>query len=233
MRKYRGRVALPSLVITLALVAAACVGSDKKSTTATTQPKASITMAAFNFPESAILANIYGKALQPKGYSVTYKPNLGTREVVQPALLKGDIDSYISYAASELNFLEKGAASSDVQQTATKLRDLYAPKGISVLDTSPAIDANAFAVTKATADKFGLKKMSDLAAHAPQMTLGGPPECPTRPFCQPGLEQTYGLKFKSFKALDTGGPLSKNALSNGDVDVALILSSDGAVQARN
>src|SRR3954454_2785936 len=216
MRKHRARLVPTTIVLALALVAAACGGSSSKSSSPTTQAKEAITIAAFNFPESAILANIYGKALQPKGYSVTYKPNLGTREVVQPALLKGDIDSYISYAASELNFLEKGAASSDVQQTATKLRDLYAPKGISVLDTSPAIDANAFAVTKATADRFGLKKMSDLAAHASQMTLGGPPECPTRPFCQPGLEQTYGLKFKSFKALDTGGPLSKNALSNGD-----------------
>ena len=75
--------------------------------------------------------------------------------------------------------------------------------------------------------------MSDLAPYASQMTLGGPPECPTRPFCQPGLEKTYGLKFKSFKPLDSGGPLSKNALANGDVDVALIFSSDGAVSARN
>src|SRR3954469_4051388 len=233
MRKSSARLAVTALALLLALVAAACGSNDKKSSTDTTQKKEAITIAAFNFPESAILANIYGKALQPKGYSVTYKPNLGTREVVQPALLKGDIDSYISYEASELNFLEKGAASSDVQQPGTKLRDLYAPKGRSVLDTSPALDANAFAVTKATADKFGLKKMSDLAAHAPQMTLGGPPEWPTRPLCPPGLEQTYGLKSKSFKALDTGGPLSKNALSNGDVDVALILSSDGAVQARN
>ena len=237
MPKFRGRLALPALVITLALVAAACGGSDNKSSSSTTQAKESITMAAFNFSESAILANIYGKALQPKGYKVTFKPNLGTREVVQPALLKGEIDSYVTYAATELTFLnipgDAGTATPDVQQTLTRLRDAYASKGVSVLDASSAIDANAFAVTKATADKDKLTKMSDLAPYASQMTLGGPPECPTRPFCQPGLEKTYGLKFKSFKALDAGGPLSKNALANGDVNVALIFSSDGAVQARN
>src|SRR5437763_7505125 len=237
MRKYRARLALPALVLALGLVVAACGGGSSKSSSATTTAKESITIAAFNFPESAVLANIYGKALQSKGYRVTFKPNLGTREVVQPALLKGEVDSYVTYAATELTFLnisgEVGQATPDVQQTVTRLRDAYAPKGVSVLDASSTIDANAFAVTKATAEKDKLTKMSDLAPFASQMTLGGPPECPTRPFCQPGLQKTYGLNFKSFKALDAGGQLSKNALANGDVDVALIFSSDGAVQARN
>ena len=237
MRKHRGRLVLSALVVALALVAAACGGSSSKSSTPTTQAKGSITMAAFNFSESAILANIYGKALQPKGYRVTFKPNLGTREVVQPALLKGEVDSYVTYAATELTFLnipgDAGQATPDVQQTVTRLRDAYASKGVSVLDASAAIDANAFAVTKATADRDKLTKMSDLTPFAARMTLGGPPECPTRPFCLTGLQKVYGLKFKTFKALDAGGPLSKNALANGDVDVALIFSSDGAVEARN
>src|SRR5947209_10261793 len=168
MRKHRGRFTLPVLVVALALVAVACGGgSSSKSSSSTTQAKEPITMAAFNFSESAILANIYGKALQPKGYRVTFKPNLGTREVVQPALLKGEVDSYITYAATELTFLNipgpAGQATPDVQQTLTRLRDAYASKGVSVLDASQAIDANAFAVTKATADKANLKKMSDLA----------------------------------------------------------------------
>src|SRR5438309_2565386 len=152
MRKHRARLVPTTIVLALALIAAACGGSSKKSSTATTQQKESITIAAFNFSESAILANIYGKALQPKGYRVTFKPNLGTREVVQPALLKGEVDSYVTYAATELTFLkisgEPGQATPDVQQTVTRLRDAYASKGVTVLDASSAIDANAFAVTK-------------------------------------------------------------------------------------
>src|SRR5437764_7419238 len=185
MRKSRGRLALSALVVALALVAAACGGSDNKSSSPTTQAKDSITIAGFNFSESAILANIYGKALQPKGYKVTFKPNLGTREVVEPALLKGEVDSYVTYTATELTFLnipgDAGQATHDVQQTVTRLRDAYASKGVSVLDASAAIDANAFAVTKATADRDKLTKMSDLTPFAARMTLGGPPECPTRP----------------------------------------------------
>ena len=61
---------------------------------------------------------------------------------------------------------------------------------------------------------------------APQLTLGGPPECPTRPFCAKGLEDKYGIKFKAFKALDAGGPLTKTALKNGDIDVGLLFTSD-------
>jgi osmoprotectant transport system substrate-binding protein len=63
--------------------------------------------------------------------------------------------------------------------------------------------------------------------------MGAGPECPTRPFCQPGLEKTYGLKFKAFRVLDSGGAKTMEALSAGDIDVGLVFSSDGAVAARN
>jgi hypothetical protein len=36
---------------------------------------------------------------------------------------------------------------------------------------------------------------------ASQLTLGGPPECPDRPFCIPGLKDTYGIEFGDFKPL--------------------------------
>src|SRR5206468_4297713 len=54
--------------------------------------------------------------------------------------------------------------------------------------------------------------------------LGGPPECPTRPFCQVGLEKTYGLHFDGFVSLDAGGPLSKTALKQGKVQPELDLA---------
>jgi len=33
---------------------------------------------------------------------------------------------------------------------------------------------------------------------ASQLTFGGPPECPERPFCIPGLKETYGIEFGDF-----------------------------------
>jgi osmoprotectant transport system substrate-binding protein len=221
-----------SMAILALFLVVACGGS---SPAPAASPKGTVVVGGFNFNESTILADIYGKALEAKGYTVTYKTKLGNREIVEPALASGNIDFYPGYAATDLEFINKGKgeATSDPQATTDKLNTYLSAIGAKALTPSPAIDANAFAVTKATATKYNLAKLSDLAPVAGQMILGGPPECPTRPFCQAGLEKTYGLKFKSFKALDAGGPLSKNALANGDVDVALIFSSDGAVQARN
>ncbi|HEX6512437.1 MAG TPA: ABC transporter substrate-binding protein, partial [Chloroflexota bacterium] len=104
---------------------------------------------------------------------------------------------------------------------------------LTVLDYSPALDANGFVVTKATADKNNLKKMSDLAPVASQMVLGGPPECPQRPFCQPGLKDTYGLNFKDFKSLDAGGPLTVAALDASQVQVALLFTTDPNIIVKN
>jgi osmoprotectant transport system substrate-binding protein len=190
-----------------------------------------VTIGGLNFSESSILASIYEGALKAEGIKVTVRPNLGSREIVAPALERGEIDLYPGYAATDLEFYNQGAgeATPDAQATVDKLRLRLTAKNITALEPSPAVNANAFAVTKATADRYSLKKLSDLAPVAGELRLGGPPECPTRPFCAAGLEKTYGIVFKEFKALDTGGPLSKTALEKGDVDVALIFSSDGAI----
>ena len=191
--------------------------------------KGTLTVAGFNFPESSILAEIYGKSLEHDGYTITYKLLLGTREVVAPALESGQIDVYPGYAATDLEFYNKGAgeASGDVTATTAKLNSHLSALGLVALTPSAAVDQNAFAVTKATQTKFNLTKLSDLAPIGSQLTLGAGPECPTRPYCQPGLQKTYGITFKAFKPLDTDGPLTRAAFKNGSIDVGLVFSSDG------
>jgi glycine betaine/choline ABC-type transport system substrate-binding protein len=61
------------------------------------------------------------------------------------------------------------------------------------------------------------------------LTLGGPPECPQRPFCLLGLQDTYGLEFKEFVPLDAGGPLTVQALTGGQIQVGLLFTSDPAI----
>jgi osmoprotectant transport system substrate-binding protein len=61
------------------------------------------------------------------------------------------------------------------------------------------------------------------------LTLGGPPECPERPFCLVGLQETYGLEFKEFVPLDAGGPLTVEAVKGGQVQVGLLFTSDPAI----
>ena len=224
-------------MVALGLITTAC-GSTGGPASSSSSPKGTITIASFNFSESIILAHIYGDALKNKGYTINYKDKLGNREIVEPALESGQIDLYAGYAATDLDFVDGKQnvaleAGSDAQANVQKLNARLNPKGIKALDPSPAVDQNAFAVTKAEADQNHLTKLSDLSSVASGWTLGGPPECPQRPFCQPGLEQTYGLHFKAFKSLDAGGPLTYAALKGGQINIGLVFSSDGGIAANN
>ncbi|MGI8562779.1 MAG: ABC transporter substrate-binding protein [Candidatus Dormibacter sp.] len=226
MHRFAHRALLAS-ILGLSLIGSACGSSGGGSPSGGS--KGTITVAGFNFAESSIAANIYGGALKGAGYTVNYKLNLGSREVVEPALERGEIDLYPGYAATDLEFINKGKgeATPDAKATVDKLNTYLSSKNAKALDPAPAVDENSFAVTKG--GKYGQHtKLSDLTSVAGEMTLGGPPECPNRPFCQAGLEKTYGLHFKAFKALDSGGPLTKSALDKGDIDIGLIFSSDSA-----
>ena len=232
MRSYRGG-AVGAAILSLALVASACGSSGGGSKSATTA-KGTITVGSANFSESTIVADIYAKALQAKGYTVHPRLNIGSREVYEPALEKGELDLVPDYAATLLEFVNHSAneATPDAQATTAKLLTRLQPKGLTALDPSPAIDANAFAVTKATADKFHLTSLSELAPVAGQLTLGAPAECPTRPFCALGLKNVYGIQFKGFKALGFDTPQLKDALTNNDVQVAELSTTDGTVADR-
>jgi osmoprotectant transport system substrate-binding protein len=224
MNRIRGSVWLVAALAVLATVAAAC-GSTNTPAPAS---KGTVTVAGFNFPESSILAELYGQALSHDGYTVNYKLLLGTREVVAPAIKSGQIDIYPGYAATELEFYNNGAgeANGDATATTAKLNSHLSSLGLLALTPSAAVDQNAFAVTKATQAKYSLTKLSDLTSIGNQLVLGAGPECPTRPFCEPGLKTTYGITFKDFKALDTDGPLTRAAFKNGTIQVGLVFSSD-------
>ena len=227
IRKHRSTwlLAPVAALAALAILAAAC-GST--GTSGGTTNKGTLTIAGFDFAESSILGQLYGQELAHNGYTVNYKARLGKREVVAPAIKAGQIDMYPGYAATDLEYYNSaaGEATGDVTATVQKLNARLQPLGLEALTPSPAVDQNAFAVTKATATKYNLSKLSDLAAVGSQLVLGAGPECPTRPFCQPGLEKTYGIHFKSFKALDTDGPLTRAALANNTIQVGLVFSSD-------
>ena len=166
--------------------------------------------------------------------------NVGNRELYEPALEKGEIQVMPEYAGTLTEFINKAengadaepVASGDLDATVQALTELGDTVGLKFGEPSSAADQNAFAVTTAFADQYGVQTLSDLGSKCSSgLVLGGPPECPERPFCQPGLEDTYGLTFDSFTSLDAGGPLSKTALKQGKVTVSLVFSSDAALAA--
>ncbi len=194
----------------------------------------SLTIGAANFSESITLAEIYAAVLRSAGYDAQAQ-TIGARETYLPALQSGDLAVVPEYAATLVTFLNaqvNGAdapsvASSDVDETVAALVPLAEESGLVVGVASDAQDQNAFAVTAEFAQEHGLQTLSDLAATCGGIVLAGPPECPERPFCQIGLEETYGLEIGDFKSYDFA--LIGQAVRQGDAALGLVTSSDGTL----
>ena len=212
------------LVVATLLPAAACTSATAPATDALKDD--AVTVASFDFPESRILGELYAQALERRGFRVIRQLDLGPRELVEPALEEGLVELVPEYSGSLLEFLTRGSttASANLREVREALESSLTLRGLVQLRASPAQDRNGFAVSRAFADSFGLRTLSDLAS-GPDLVLGGPPECQERPLCLPGLEATYGLMIEDFVALDLSGPISAEALVRGVVDVALILTT--------
>ncbi|HEX7146406.1 MAG TPA: ABC transporter substrate-binding protein [Actinomycetota bacterium] len=227
----RIRLGSAAVAACLALLLAACGGGDDALDEGT-QPneQASVTVGSTNFSEQLILAQMYAAVLEKAGVEVEVRPNLGAREVVFPALEKGEIDLLPEYNGSVLSFLKTDATETTADEVNTALTPLLDGKSLVALEQSPAEDKDGLAVTKETADQYGLAKVSDLKGKASQLVIGGPPELETRPAGIPGLKKVYGIEdFKEFKALDAGGPLTVSALKKGDIDVGRVFTTQGVI----
>ena len=194
-----------------------------------------ITVGSFDFPESVLLAYLYAGVLSARGYTARVLPDLGSRELVEPALMTGLIQLVPEYTGSALEFVSLGRvhATASVATTARNLQSWMGARGIIVGRPAAAQDANAVVVTAATAVRYRLRAVSDLTAVAPALVFGGPPECPERPYCLQGLRRVYGLRFRAFAGLDTGGTLTRQALEGGEIGAALLFTTDPAIRGQH
>jgi osmoprotectant transport system substrate-binding protein len=182
------------------------------------------------FAENQLVAEMYAQVLERAGYHVERQFDLRSRELSQSALESGQIDLKPEYLSSLLLYLDPNAqASEDSAQVARQDGALLQPRGIAVLAPSPAHDTNEFVANAQTARRFDLTTMSSLAPVAGRLTFGGPPECPLRPFCLPGLNRAYGILFNEFQPLDAGGPQTIAALKANQVQVGLLFSTDPSI----
>ena len=233
------RAVLITAYLGLTVALAACTSSSGHVSSAAGKsagrPGTVITVGSFDFPESVVLAEIYGQALAADSFPVRIMANLGPRELVDPALMNGLVQLVPEYAGSALEFVSLGrlSATSDAGAANRALAASVAGRGLVAARPAPAQDANAIVVTAATAARYGLRSIADLARVAPGLVFGGPPECPGRAYCLRGLQQVYGLHFKAFIPLDAGGPLTLQALDAGDIGAALLFTTDPDITARH
>ena len=214
------------LLLVLALLAAGC-DRDPPPPPPEDPRRPVIQLASFDFPESEILGELYGQALRQHGFPVEQVVQLGSREVVGPALEQGKVDMAPEYLGSALNFLNDRdrIATADPALTHARLEQAFAPRGVSVLAYAPAQDRNGFVVTGDLARRHGLEKLSDLAPLASQLSFGGPPECAQRPLCLKGLQDLYELRFARFEAMPSRA-VTAGELDTGEIDVGMIETTD-------
>jgi osmoprotectant transport system substrate-binding protein len=232
----KSKLAAAAVVLAAVLPLSACGGDPTAGGGTGDSSSPAITIGSANFPENQLLAEMYAQALEAKDVKVTRKFNIGARELYLKALKDGSIDMIPEYNGA---FLAALSPNGEVPEGVTTTEQVDAalkkvvPKGLEILESSPAEDKDTLTVTAATAKKDGLKSIEDLEPVAGKLTLGAGPEFKTRYQGIVGLEKVYGLKFKAFKSLDPGGPLTKGALKKGQIQVANIFSTDPSIQTDN
>jgi osmoprotectant transport system substrate-binding protein len=233
MRKTRRALGLVATAVALAVSLTAC-GDDSTDTGSDGggggDSKGEIKVGAFDFPEGRLLANIYAEALNKAGYKATVV-QLAQREVVEPALQKGDIHVVPEYVSSALNYYQSGAATPDDAANLAKLTELAKAKNVTIYTPAPATDNYAYVVSKDFSETNSVTTLSELATYSQKtpVTLGGPQECADRSYCKPGLEKTYGMKIGGFKVIVLSSQPAVDGLTKNDYQVAVFNSSDGVL----
>jgi osmoprotectant transport system substrate-binding protein len=233
-RFLRRRPGAAAVALAAATVLLAGCGSSDDSDDPLDGGKAdgsSVVVGSNNFAESILLADIYGEALKAKGIKVSYKPNIGSRETTYGLLKNGSITVLPEYNGSLLAYLDAKAEQTSLQGVNAAVKAKLDAK-LTLLESSPAEDKDSVTVNAQTAKKYNLTSSStlaDLKDAAPELVLGGSPEFQTRQQGMLGLESVYGLKFKSFKALDAGGPLTQAALKKNTVQAADVFTTDPTI----
>ncbi|GAA3723346.1 ABC transporter substrate-binding protein [Streptomyces tremellae] len=184
-----------------------------------------------NFAESILLGDLYGEALKAKGFKVSYKPNIGSRETTYGLMKNGTLTVLPEYNGALLAYLDAKAAPKTIETTQAAVTAKLDPK-LAVLKPAPAQNKDAIVLNAQTAKKYGLTDKStiaDLTKAAPDLVIGGSPEFQTRHQGLSGLKEEYGQTYKSFKALDAGGPLTIAALKADNIQAGDVFTTDPSI----
>jgi osmoprotectant transport system substrate-binding protein len=221
-----------AVVAVVALVTAACGSSNPLGGGEISGDLKTVTVGSADFTESKIIAELYAQALEANGFTIKRQFGIGSRETYIPAVQDHSIDLIPEYTGNLLQYFDKDStATTSDAVTLALLKAL--PGDLSILYPSPAEDKDTVAVAEATAQRWNLKSIADLAAHSAEVKVGGPSEFQNRVTGLVGLKDKYGLDVAqaNFVSIsDGGGPATVRALTDGTVTAANIFSTSPAIE---
>ncbi|WP_433580697.1 ABC transporter substrate-binding protein [Nocardia brasiliensis] len=188
-----------------------------------------------NFPESETVAEIYAEVLRVNGFKVDTKLNIGSREAYVPAVRQCAISVIPEYNGNLLQYLDKNATATSAADVNSALTAALGSE-LAVGTPAPGEDSDAVVVTKATAERWNLRSIADLAAHSAEVKFGAPAEFQERPGGLPGLKKNYNLDIAANNFVpiaDGGGPATVRALVEGQVTAADIFTTSPAITQNN
>ena len=225
------RRAVVAITLAVALPVAGCGSSNPLGGGGATGDLKSVVVGSADFPESKIVAEIYAQALEANGFTVGRQFGIGSRETYVPALRDHSIDLVPDYTGNLLQYFDPKNTVTAPDEVELALHRML-PGDLSILRPAPANDTDTVTVTAATAAKWNLKTIADLAAHSADVKFGAPSEFLNRAQGLAGLKAKYGLDVKgdNFVAIsDGGGPATVRALADGTVTAANIFSTSPAI----
>ena len=234
MRSVRWWAAVAALGI-ITLVTGGCGSSNPLGGGSVSGDLKSVTVGSADFTESKIIAEIYAQALEANGFAIARQFGIGSRETYIPALRDHSIDLIPEYTGNLLSYFDPASTVTKPDQVELALLRAL-PGDLSMLVPSPAADVDTVAVTEATASKWNLTTIGDLAQYSGQVKFAAPSELLTRAEGLPGLKANYGLDISPDKFVaisDGGGPATVRALVDGTVTAANIFSTSPAIPQNN
>ncbi|WP_378743220.1 ABC transporter substrate-binding protein [Nocardia brasiliensis] len=184
-----------------------------------------------NFPESETVAEIYAEVLRINGFKVDTKLNIGSREAYVPAVRQCAISVIPEYTGNLLQYLDKDATATSAAEVESALTKALGSE-LAIGTPAPGEDSDAVVVTRATAERWNLRTIADLAAHSAEVKFGAPAEFQERAGGLPGLKKNYNLDIapNNFVPIaDGGGPATVRALVEGQVTAADIFTTSPAI----
>ena len=194
--------------------------------------KPDITIGSKEACESVIIGNMLADLIEAKtDLKVERKMALGGTMIAFEALDQGEIDLYPEYTGTAYTAIlgETATPGMTKEETYEEVKKgLKEEYGIDTLNNFGFNNTYVLAVTRETAERYNLETVSDLINVNGQLRLGCSPEFAVREDGLPGIQEVYGLEFKSVH--NFSGTLMYTAIESGEVDVITAFSTDGLLQ---
>mgnify|MGYP001941387257 CR=1 FL=1 len=178
-----------------------------------------------------IIAELFAQVLEAEGFTVERQFQIGQREVYVPELENGSLDVLPEYLGNLLQHYEPDAPSASPEEIHSALGEAL-PGALRVLDFAEASDQDSYTTTAAFAQEHSLTTIADLAG-IPDLRIAANSEFEVRPYGPEGAKSIYGVDVTVVPVEDSGGPLTVQALTDGDVQLADIYTADPAIAAND